>query len=73
MRHLIFPLAAILLAAATLPARAAEKPRSEQAIKDNTQKVWTNDDMPRLRAEGLISIVGPEPGEATAQPAVPQG
>ncbi len=68
MRRHPFPLAAALVLTASLTAQAAErpqpKPADRNAIASSTRKVWTNDDMPELRARASISIVGQEPGQA---------
>jgi hypothetical protein len=70
MRTCPFAFAAVLLATIALPSRAAEKPHTAQGTQNQTQKVWTNDDLDQLRSRGLISIVGQEPSEiAVAQPA----
>jgi multidrug efflux pump subunit AcrA (membrane-fusion protein) len=59
------PLALLALACFAIPARAAQ----QQAAPAAQTKRWTNADMDRLRAEGLISIVGPE--AVTAPPPAP--
>lgn len=72
MRLHLFAFSGLLALAVAVSSRAAEKPRATQGNQNQSKKVWTNDDMPRLRAEGLISIVGPEPGEAAAQSGTPE-
>ena len=68
MRKYFFALAAVFVASFAISSRAAEKPRPAQANSSQPKKVWTNDDMLALRAQGLISIVGQE---SPAQPAEP--
>jgi hypothetical protein len=66
-RYLTFSLAiSVTLSTLAIPLRAANKPRGGKMEK--TTAVWTNEDLERLRAPGLISIVGqPATGEdATA-------
>ena len=63
-----FPLAAVLALAMAFQALAAEKPRPAQDYQNQSKKVWTNDDLDKLRAQGLISIVGPD-ANATSAPA----
>jgi hypothetical protein len=56
-RYLAFSLAvSVILSALAIPLRAANKPRAGKMEK--ATKVWTNEDLERLRAPGLISIVG---------------
>jgi hypothetical protein len=64
MRIYPLPLAAVLVLAIASSSHAAEKPRPVQENQNQPKKVWTNEDMDQLRARGLISIVGPEAGEA---------
>ena len=66
MRNYPFPLAAAVLLAVVCASHAAEKPRSAPQNRNQTKKVWTNDDMEQLRERGLISIVGQEPSQAAA-------
>jgi hypothetical protein len=55
-RYLTFPLAvSMTVGTLAIPMRAANKPR---AGMEDQKTVWTNDDLERLRAFGLISIVG---------------
>ena len=61
MRKYLFALAAVFVASFAISSRAAEKPRLAQGNSSQPKKVWTNDDMPALRARGLISVVGQEP------------
>src|SRR5579863_5283965 len=69
MRNYPFPLAAALALLLACSSQAAEKPRPAQGNQNQPKKVWTNEDMDQLRAQGLISIVGPEFAEtATPQP-----
>ncbi len=71
------PVALLALACSAIPACAAQ----QQAAPATQIKRWTNADMDRLRAEGLISIVGPEteaapaaaPEAAPPAPAPPAG
>src|SRR5437870_7431454 len=49
--------------------RAATKPRAGQT--EGATVVRTNDDLERLLAKGLISVVGQVPGEATEAAAAP--
>ena len=82
MRHFPFPIAmcagfaAVVAAslATPTPARAQDVPTVSQQVAAN--HVWTNQDMDRLRAEGLIStfspaIGAPAPERAQAPEAVP--
>jgi hypothetical protein len=46
----------LTLGTLAIPLRAANKPRGGEMEK--TAAVWTNEDLERLRAPGLISIVG---------------
>jgi hypothetical protein len=56
-RYLTFSLAvSITVSTLAIPLRAASKPRAGKMEK--TTVVWTNKDLERLRALGLISIVG---------------
>ncbi|HLJ22917.1 MAG TPA: hypothetical protein VKT71_02340 [Candidatus Acidoferrales bacterium] len=78
MRYFYFPIAAALALLVTCSSQAAEKPRPEQNNQNQPKKVWTNDDMDRLRSQGLISIVGQESpapaanvSETPAEPAYP--
>ena len=65
--YLTFSLAfSVTLSTLAIPLRAANKPRGGNMEK--TAVVWTNEDLERLRAPGLISIVG-QP--ATAEDASP--
>lgn len=67
------PLLAALALAFAVSAHSAEKPRPAQGTASQPKKIWTNDDMPGLRAQGLISIVGQEPSaEAPQAPAAPE-
>jgi hypothetical protein len=70
MRNHPFPLAAVAVLAMACASHAAEKPRPAAQNQKRPTKVWTNEDMGQLRARGLISIVGQEPG-AEAAPAQP--
>jgi hypothetical protein len=72
MRNYPFPLAAVVVLAMACASHAAEKPRPAQRNQTQPKKVWTNDDMDQLRARGLISIVGQEPGQAPVQAAGPE-
>jgi len=56
-RYLTFSLAiSMTLGILAIPLRAANKPRA--GTDSQNPMVWTNDDLERLRALGLISIVG---------------
>ena len=66
-----FAFAAVLAVATALPSRAAEKPRPAQLNQNQPKKVWTNDDLDRLRSRGLISIVGPDSNQVAAGPVAP--
>src|SRR5258708_13173820 len=67
-RYLTFPLAiSVTLSTLATPLRAANKPRGGEMEK--TTAVWTNEDLERLRAPGLISIVGQPATVEDASPA----
>jgi hypothetical protein len=66
MRIYPFPLAVILTVAIAFPSHAAEKPRPAQA--NQSKKVWTNDDMDQLRAQGLITTFSQAPETAAQAP-----
>ena len=67
-RYLTFSLAfSLALSTLAIPLRAANKPRA--AKTDGTPVVWTNEDLERLRGLGLISVVGQDPEDATADDA----
>ena len=56
-RYLTFSFAlSVTLSTLAIPLRAANKPRG--GTDSQTKKVWTNDDLEKLHAAGLISIVG---------------
>jgi hypothetical protein len=56
-RYLTFSLAiSVTLSTLAIPLRAANTPRAGRMEK--TTVVWTNEDLERLRAPGLISVVG---------------
>jgi hypothetical protein len=68
------PLAlALALACSAIPLRAAQ----QAAQPPQGKRIWTTDDMDQLRAQGLISIVGPEveatPAAAPAAPSATPG
>jgi hypothetical protein len=68
MRYLSFLLSAFLpVCLFAAPARSANKPSSEASDK---QKVWTNDEVEKLRVRGLITVfkVPEAPPEAPAAP-----
>jgi hypothetical protein len=60
----------LALVSLAIPLRAAERPH----VRTDTQNtvVWTNDDLDKLHALGLISIVG-QVNEEKATPASPRG
>jgi hypothetical protein len=60
----------ISLALLPLAARAANKPHA--AAESQTIKVWTNDDLEKLRTAGRISIIGPLNQEKPASESAPQ-
>jgi hypothetical protein len=62
IRHLCIPVCLALVSAA-IPLRAANRPHAE--MDSRKIKVWTNDDLEKLHAAGLISIVG-QVGEETS-------
>jgi hypothetical protein len=55
------------LSTLAIPLRAANTPRAGKT--EGTPVVWTNEDLERLRGLGLISVVGQDPEEATADEA----
>ena len=56
-RYLIFSLVtSMTLSTLAIPLRAASKPRAGKM--ERTAVVWTNQDLERLRSQGLISVVG---------------
>jgi hypothetical protein len=57
--------------AVAVPSRAAEKPRPAQQNQNEPKKVWTNEDLDRLRSRGLISIVGPDMSQTAPSPVAP--
>src|SRR5260370_27224729 len=66
--YLTFSLAfSVTLSTLAIPLRAANKPRGGNMEK--TTVVWTNEDLKRLRAPGLISIVGQPATVEDASPA----
>jgi hypothetical protein len=69
-RYLTFSLAiSMTLSTLAIPLRAANKPRAEM---EKTTVQWTNEDLERLRALGLISVVGqPATAEAATAAALP--
>jgi hypothetical protein len=69
MRTCSFAFAAVLALAIAFPSHAAEKPSPAQSGK--TKKVWTNDDMDQLRAQGLITTFSQTPETAAQAPAAP--
>ena len=74
MRTFYFPLAVALALVMACPLQAAKKPRPAQATQNPSKikKVWTNEDLEQLRNRPLISIVGQETTQVTAQaPAAP--
>jgi hypothetical protein len=69
-RHLTFSLAvSVTLSTLAIPLRAANEPRAGRM--ERATKVWTNEDLERLRAPGLISIVGPMDEEQPASTTAP--
>jgi hypothetical protein len=69
MRTSHFSLAAVMALAIAFPTLAAEKPRPAKRSEDQPGKIWTNEDMDRLRLRGLISVVGEQTNEAPPKPA----
>ena len=67
-RRLSISLSLVLLSACS-PLRAANKPHAMGASGANV--IWTNDDLERLRDQGLISVVGQIAEEATEAAAAP--
>jgi hypothetical protein len=69
-RHLTLSLAVTMtISSLAIPMRAANKPR---AGMEDQKRVWTNEDLERLRAMGLISIVGqPATAEDTTAARLP--
>jgi hypothetical protein len=68
-RYLSFSLAiSVTLSTPAIPLRAANKPHAGEM--ERTGVVWTNQDLKRLRSQGLISVVGQPPlvQDATAAP-----
>jgi hypothetical protein len=64
-RYRTFSLAiAVTLSTLAIPLRAANKLRAGRM--EQTTVVWTNNDLKRLRAKGLISVVGQMPDETAA-------
>lgn len=65
MRYRIFPLTVFLsVCVLAAPSHAATKPRG--AKSDSAKTVWTNDDIEKLRARGLITFFTvPDEGPAT--------
>lgn len=73
MRNYYFPVASVLALLIAGSSQAAEKPRTAQGNRNQVKKVWTNDDLDRLRARGLISIVGQEAAPQATPTPVAQG
>ncbi len=68
-RYLTFSLAiSMTLSTLAIPLRAANKPRA--GTDSQNAVVWTNDDLEKLHALGLISIVGQIDEEKPTSPAV---
>lgn len=67
MRNHFFPIAAAFVLLAACTTQAAEKPRPKQGEQSQPKKIWTNEDLDQLRSRGLISIVGQETTQTTAQ------
>jgi hypothetical protein len=69
-RHLTVSLAVTMtIGPLAIPMRAASKPR---AGMEDQKRVWTNDDLERLRVMGLVSIIGqPATAEDTTTPRLP--
>jgi hypothetical protein len=68
-RYLTFSLAiSVTLSTLAIPLRAANKPHAGKM--ERTAVVWTNQDLKRLRSQGLISVVGQSAlvKDATAAP-----
>jgi hypothetical protein len=71
MRTYPFTLAAVAILTFVFPSRAAEKPRPAQGNQNQPKKIWTNDDMDQLRAQGLITTFNVAPEVAPPAPAAP--
>jgi hypothetical protein len=71
MKPYLFLSLTISLALSTpaIPLRAASKPRAGKM--EVATVVWTNDDLERLRAKGLISVVGQVPEKTMEAAAAP--
>jgi hypothetical protein len=65
--HACIPVALVM---AVLPVRAANRPHA--GMEDQTIKVWTNDDIEKLRGTEPVSIVG-QLDEAKNSESTPQG
>ena len=69
-RYLTFSLAiSITLSTPAISLRAANKPRAGKP--EGATVVWTNNGLERLRAKGLISVVGQVAEQATTEAAAP--
>jgi hypothetical protein len=69
-RYLTFSLAiSMTFSTLAIPLRVAAQPRAGKT--EGATVIWTNNDLERLRAKGLISMVGQVPEESTADAAAP--
>ena len=69
-RRQVFSLVSLMtLSTLTTPLRAANRPHA--GTDSQTTKVWTNEDLEKLHAAGLISIVGPIDEEQPASTSEP--
>ena len=67
MRIWHVPLAATLVLAMACSSQAARKPRPKPAIRSQSTRVWTNDELGQVRTRGVISATGRRASRAAAQ------